>query len=290
MSVLRGPDDEVRPVWKLIGFLGLVAGAFGLTGVAVGLASTFLPSAALPWLFPSTLAALVVFATWICLRLERRGFSALGLQLTRRRLAEAGVGFAIGAVLFSAISLTQATMVGVSWRLEGADVAGAVGMGLAAMLISVLIEELLFRGYVFGQLTAIGGPVVALIVTSVAFGAYHLIGRPYWAMGAFFVFAMPALGGLIFGSALLRSGGLALPLGLHWGGNWALTSLFAWRTGDALNTGDAPRAVWTADITQAQFNALTAPDLGPHLPYLIAMTLLGVVLWRYRTTERHASL
>jgi membrane protease YdiL (CAAX protease family) len=31
------------------------------------------------------------------------------------------------------------------------------------------------------------------------------------------------LGGLIFGSALLRSGGLALPLGLHWGGNWALT-------------------------------------------------------------------
>jgi hypothetical protein len=36
---------------------------------------------------------------------------------------------------------------------------------------------------------------VALIATSVAFGAYHLIGRPYWAIGAFFVFAMPALGG-----------------------------------------------------------------------------------------------
>jgi membrane protease YdiL (CAAX protease family) len=202
----------------------MVVAAFGLTGVAAGLASTFLAPAALQWLFPVTLAVLVVLATWVCLRLENRGFADLGLQLTRRRLLEGGVGFVIGAVLFCGIALTQAAVVGMPWQLSRAGVAGAVAAGLATMLVSVLVEELLFRGYVFRQLTALGGPVLALVVTSAAFGAYHLIGKPYWSIGALFVVAMPALGGLIFGCALLRSGGLALPLGLHWGGNWALTS------------------------------------------------------------------
>jgi membrane protease YdiL (CAAX protease family) len=207
----------------------MVVAAFGLTGVVVGLASTFLSPAALQWLFPLTLAVLVMLATWVCLRLEGRCFADLGLQFTRRRLLEVGAGFAIGAVLFAGIALAQAAMVGISWQLSHADVAGAVLAGLATMLTSVLVEELLFRGYVFGQLTALGSPALALIVTSAAFGAYHLIGKPYWAIGAFFVIAMPALGGLIFGYSLLRTGGLALPLGLHWGGNWALMSLFGWQ-------------------------------------------------------------
>ena len=240
MSLLRAPSGDVRPVWKLGGFLGMVVAAFGLTGVVVGLASTFLSPAALQWLFPLTLAVLVMLATWVCLRLERRGFADLGLQFTRRRLLEGGAGFAIGAVLFAGIVLAQAAMVGISWQLSHADVAGAVLAGLATMLTSVLVEELLFRGYVFGQLTALGGPALALIVTSAAFGAYHLIGKPYWAIGAFFVIAMPALGGLIFGYSLLRTGGLALPLGLHWGGNWALMSLFGWRTGEVSGRGTTP--------------------------------------------------
>src|SRR2546429_4011318 len=101
-----------------------------------------------------------------------------------------------------------------------------------------------------------GGPVLALVVTSVAFGGYHLIGRPYWAMGAFFVVAMPTLGGLIFGYSLLRSGGLALPIGLHWGGNWAMLSLFGWHTSDASNSGSGPTTVWTADVTQDQATRL----------------------------------
>jgi membrane protease YdiL (CAAX protease family) len=281
MRLLRGPSGEVRPVWKLSGFLGMVVAAFGLTGVVAGLVGTFLAPAALQWLFPLMLAVLVVLATWVCLRLEKRGFADLGLQLTRRRLLEGGAGFAIGAVLFSGIALTQAAMVGVPWQLSRADVAGAVAAGLAMMLISVLVEELLFRGYLFRQLTALGGPVLALVVTSVAFGVYHLIGKPYWAIGAFFVVAMPALGGLIFGCSLLRSGGLALPLGLHWGGNWALTSLFGWRTGEAANAIEGPRTMWTADVTQAQMNVLTAPDLVPHLPYLTALVIIGIVIWRY---------
>jgi membrane protease YdiL (CAAX protease family) len=161
--------------------------------------------------------------------------------------------------------------------------------GLATMLTSVLVEELLFRGYVFGQLTALGSPALALIVTSAAFGAYHLIGKPYWAIGAFFVIAMPALGGLIFGYSLLRTGGLALPLGLHWGGNWALMNLFGWRTGEVSGRGDNSRTVWTADVTQTQMDRLTAPDLVPHLPYLVILLVIGLAVWRYPSAWRRAT-
>jgi membrane protease YdiL (CAAX protease family) len=79
-------------------------------------------------------------------------------------------------------------------------------------------EELLFRGYAFQQIVRLGAPGTAVVLTAAAFGAYHQLGAG--------VFLMPALGGLVFGYALVRSGGLALPIGLHWGGNWvqALTS------------------------------------------------------------------
>jgi membrane protease YdiL (CAAX protease family) len=277
MRALRTRTGRVRPSVKLGGFVALVAVAFGLTGVLVGLAGPVLPPGALSWLFPVALVALLLAATWAALRLEGGRLADLGLRLTRRRLAEGGAGFAVGAAVFSGIALAQAAMVGAPWQFNGARVAGAATAGLAMMLVSVVGEELMFRGYAFRQLTALGGPTLALMVTSVAFGCYHLVGRPYWAMGAFFVVATAALGGLVFGYASIRSGGLVLPIGVHWGGNWAMVGLFGFQTAP----GSGPSAVWTTEVTPARFAALTAPDLLPHLPYLTAMGLVGLLLWRW---------
>ncbi|WP_018348972.1 CPBP family intramembrane glutamic endopeptidase [Longispora albida] len=194
------------------------------------------------------------------------------------RWAQLGIGFGAGALLFSLIAVVQAWAVGAAFqfRLIPAALAG----GLVMMLLSVLFEELLFRGYLFDRLHTLGGAPLALGVTSLLFGAYHLIGRPYWAMGAVFVFVLPALGGLLFGYARLSSGSLALPIGLHWGGNWATASLFGWGTGGS--------ALWTAEITPAQAHALTAPDLLPHLPYLTALAVMAVLV-RFRfSAQRYA--
>jgi uncharacterized protein len=88
----------------------------------------------------------------------------------------------------------------------------------------------------------------------------------------------PSLGGLVFGYALIRSGGLILPIGVHWGGNWAMVGLFGWHTPDP---SGGPAAVWTAEVTSAQLTTLTAPDLLPHLPYLAAMAVVGLAAWRW---------
>lgn len=276
---LRTRSGEVRPAWMLSLFLVLVVAAFGLTGVMVGLFSAELSQSALPWVWTSTVGALMVVATWVCLRLQGRRLADLGLIVSRSRLAEISAGFVLGVALFSAVALTQSLLIGTTWQLNPHAAASAVGAGLAMMLLSVLFEELLFRGYAFDRLNAMGGSTVALVVTSAAFGAYHLIGQPYWAMGAFFQFAMPALGGLIFGYARLRSRGMMLPIGLHWGANWAILSLFGWHIADA-NAGDT-RTVWVASATRTQADALIAPDLLPHLPYLAAIATMALLVWRY---------
>jgi hypothetical protein len=66
-------------------------------------------------------------------------------------------------------------------------------------------------------------------------------------------------------------------------------SLFGWRTNDVSSRGDGPRTVWTADVTQTQMDRLTAPDLMPHLPYLVALLIIGLVVWRYPFSWRHAT-
>lgn len=90
---------------------------------------------------------------------------------------------------------------------------------------------------------------------------------------------MPALGGLVFGAAALRTGGLrtgglSLPLRLHLGGNWVNASLF----GLGMTPGSA---LWSAPVDLAQAAALMAPDFLPRLPYLVAVALLAVSVWMW---------
>ena len=104
-------------------------------------------------------------------------------------------------------------------------------------------------------------------------------------MGAVFRFLMPTLGGLLFGWAALRSAGLALPLGLHLGGNWIQSSV----TGFAPTTlaPDAPvQALWQIPITVHDVRVLTAPDLVPHLPFMLAIAVATLGLAFPRATSR----
>src|SRR5205085_7038454 len=129
-------------------------------------------------------------------------------------------GFVAGSALFGLVALVRASVVGATWHVTGAAGLRAALVGLPLALLLLLPEELLFRGYGFRQLRAFAGDHVALGLSAVAFGAYHLIGSGDYAMGAVWRFATPALGGIVFGIAAMRTRGLALPIGLHWGANW----------------------------------------------------------------------
>ena len=189
-----------QPATRLASFLVLAAAAYFLTG---SIART-------PLGFSALLAALLLVATIVCARINKESLADLGFSVSGQRLRELGLGFGVASGLFAAIALISGLAPRASWR------DAAFALVLAPCLF--LAEELLFRGYAFQQIARLVGPRAAVVLTAAAFGAYHQLGAG--------VFLMPALGGLVFGYALIRSGGLALPIGLHWGGNWvqAITS------------------------------------------------------------------
>lgn len=264
---------------RLLGFLALVGVAVAGSGLVSGSLFAMLsipqdrPLAA--WIFPAITSGLLLLVTWCALRFEKLGFAALGISLSRRRLREFASGLMMGAALFGLSVALNARLVGAQWHVDWAAGVRAALLGLPFALLMLLPEELVFRGYAFRQVQALWGAPAALALSSLLFGAYHLLGSGDWAMGAAFRFAMPVLGGLVFGYALLRTGGLAMPIGLHLGGNWIQSSVF----GLGREQGSA---LWVASLDAEQIRVLSAPDLMPHVPYLLAMVLLGVFVMARR--------
>jgi hypothetical protein len=269
-----------RLLLRVVGFLAVAAGAFAatgpLTGILFGLLGLGLGGRVGIGIFSAVFTILLVGATWLVLRFEGASLASIGLSLSRGRATELGVGLLVGVVVFGAIALVQALSVGASLEFAGPAGLQAAVAGLPLTLALLLPEELLFRGYAFRRLADATGDRTALLVSACAFGLYHLLGSGHWAMGAVFQFAMPAIGGLVFGYAALRTGGLALPIGLHLGGNWIQASVF----GFGVRGSEPPAALLRATLTEDQVRALTAPDLTPHLPFILGCTaIVPALVW-----------
>jgi membrane protease YdiL (CAAX protease family) len=121
---------------------------------------------------------------------------------------------AITSVLFAGAALARAVWIGAAWRFEGVSNIPGVLLGLPVAFLLMAGEELACRGYGFRHLIAAVGARTALVVSALAFGVNHLAltGFGMWGIGAFWVAALPALDGIILGLAMIRTGGLALPL------------------------------------------------------------------------------
>jgi membrane protease YdiL (CAAX protease family) len=257
------------PLARVVLFLTLTAAAFPLGGVAVGTLGLSGAGAA-AW-FGGIVSVLLLAATIVCAFLDGERLADLGFRITRPDLLALPVAFAVGALLFSGMLLASGAAVGGTWQINAAAPWRTALAGLVPVLCLMLGEELLFRGYAFQQARRLVGPTGAIAASAALFGLYHLLGTGYWAMGAVFRFAMPAIGGLVFGYALVRTGSLAVPVGLHWGGNWAQSVLLGLG-----HTADHSRAVWIMPLSPEQIHTLTTPDLLPNLPYLAALALIAL--------------
>lgn len=90
-------------------------------------------------------------------------------------------------------------------------------MGLAITVLQVGAEEMLFRGWLLPSLQHKLGPALAVIVSALAFSAFHLLG------GASSLLSLVnlVLGGIWFALLAQRSGGLLAPFLAHYGWNVA---------------------------------------------------------------------
>ena len=278
MTVRYGP--LVRLVVFIAGAAASLVAAIVAGSAAIGVLGGMRPLAGMA-LISALASAGMLLVTMALRRLGGAGLEALGLPGDGRRFGELAAGFVITSTLFLAVAAVQSAMVGATWQFTGLrGLAGALA-DLPLVLCLVLAEELLFRGAALRSLRELAGDRWAIVLTAVAFGLYHVLGTQYWAMGLAFQFLMPTIGGLLFAWAAVRSGGLALPIGLHLGGNWVQASVAVFGPQATPGATEATAGLWRIPISASDVQVLTAPDILPRLPLVLAFAIAAALTWRW---------
>jgi membrane protease YdiL (CAAX protease family) len=163
-----------------------------------------------------------ITANAISLRVfERLPLPAVGLGWragSRRNLLAGLMSGCAGALLVTAGPLLAGAATLVPDPERPASAASLLFVTVV-LLFGAVGEELLFRGYAFQVLASVAGALPVLILSSCLFALVHLSNLNASPLGILNTGGF----GLVLGYAFLRSGDLWLPIGVHFGWNWALT-------------------------------------------------------------------
>lgn len=221
-SMFTSPTGRLRPIWSFLLSAGLSAAAF--------LACSYIAGAIFgdhvlrfEALFRPLLAASLFGIYWWLLtvgdQMEERRVALLGFPHVRGWIRQLGFGVLLGlaltvlALLLSTIRADFNIDINITNRtLERG------GVALIVLIFGALAEELMFRGYPFQRLEEAIGPVGAIGVFSLLFGAVHLTNRGATVLGI----VNTVLIGVVLAIAYLRTRALWLPLGIHFGWNVTL--------------------------------------------------------------------
>lgn len=279
-------------VFALIGALIALTGAFiagfvaGLQGVDASVGSvTGLPSnasAAMEMVLIFGLLAVVAIITALLMGkvIEQRSLAEVGLGL-RGLLGYTLRGFGIGTGMVMLLTLLEKAGV-LLGLIEGEEILtidylnlaleqmqefgvfGYLGLAFAFACFVAVAEEIVFRGLLFRILEEALGSWLALVISALLFGMYHL---GNFEDPTLLSVASQTLGGIGFAAAYMLTRKVWLPIGLHWGWDFAIFAI-------------SPEALFTVDEASAEtIPALTTliisiPDL------VLAAVLLALVLRR----------
>ncbi|MEV4758803.1 CPBP family intramembrane glutamic endopeptidase [Micromonospora sp. NPDC049559] len=216
---------------RLLKQLGAVAAVAFAGSLAVGAVSGNAPLTLVLGVATAVLA-LVTYG-WVVRRTERRA----PVEVARAGAGAAvGRGLLIGAGMFAAVIVNIAFLGG--YRVTGwGSALGALGFfGFTAA--AAVTEELIFRGILFRIVEERLGTWLALALTGLLFGLSHLL-NPHASLWGAIAIAVEAGGMLAAAYAATRT--LWLPIGLHFGWNFAEAGIFgtevSGKSGDGLLDG-----------------------------------------------------
>jgi len=233
---------------------------------------------------PFVIAALSTFAAAgvanaMVLRIYERGqLVDIGLGWTNASRRNVSIGFAGGfgagllvilaPVLVRVADLEPAKDVHFHWP--------SLLFVSIVLLFGVVGEEMLFRGYGFQVLVKAIGPFATILPMAVLFGLAHTQNLHF----TWLALLNTVLWGIILGYAFVVSGDLWLPIGLHFGWNFALPLLGANLSGFTMNvTGYSLHwkigAPWTGG------------DYGPEGGWLTTAIAIALFLYLRKAPIQH---
>ena len=278
-EIFRDRQGSLRNGWWILAFVALFLASQPL----YRLVSRTMQQHGLngAWLSPLPVAFLIL-VTWACLRLRGESLSTVGLQLDRTWVRDLLSGAALGTSLILLITALIAAAGGVSFGVDPARSLRALATGAWVFAWVALLEELLFRGFVFQRLVDGIGPWPALLGMAVLFALAHW-GNPGME-GATVVWATldTTLGAVLLGLAYLRTRRLALPIGIHFGWNWAQGALLGF------DVSGLDQAGWLLPELLGKPQWLTGGAFGPEASVFAVLVDAAavIVMWRWKGSAR----
>ncbi len=151
------------------------------------------------------------------------------------------------------------------------------------LLFGAVGEEMLFRGYGFQVLVRGIGAFATILPVAVLFGLAHSQNLNFGPLALF----NTILWGVVLGYAYIRSGDLWLPIGLHFGWNWALPLLGANLSGFTMDvTGYAMH--WRTGLLNARIGGLLSGGAyGPEGGLLTTAVAIGLFFYVLKAPIQH---
>lgn len=196
--------------WLTLAFWAAALAAMALASLlAKAVPAQFYPIA---W---GTLASLALYtlARWLA---RRSGASpqAIGLGWSVRSLPNLITGLVLGLGTFAATIAIDAALFGAIRFVPVAQISlAAIVVTLAGLAATITMEELAFRSFALWNSVTTIGKWAAQALVALAFGALHLLYG--WPIMTVLLGVLPSA--VLFGAAAIKSRGLAMPLGLHFG-------------------------------------------------------------------------
>ncbi|WP_395700234.1 lysostaphin resistance A-like protein [Aquabacterium sp.] len=281
-KLLRNRQGQLRNGWWILLFMAVFVASQGVyRPVSKGLQGLGIDK---QWLSPLPVVFLLL-VTWICLRLRRQPLSGVGLRLDATWLRHVVCGVALGTAELLVVSALIYLAGGVRFELDPARGLAALGHGLWFFAWGAVLEELLFRGFVFQRLVdGIGAPM-ALLLAGLLFALAHLNNPGMQGSTLAWATLDNALGAILLGLAYLRTGSLALPMGIHFGWNWTQGSLLGFDVSGLAQAG------WLAPHLLDKPQWMSGGSFGPEASvFAVVVDALAVLLlWRWQGTAGRAA-
>ncbi|ROO87164.1 hypothetical protein EDD29_4757 [Actinocorallia herbida] len=218
-----------------------------------------------------------VLAVFVYARVVRWSERRAPVEVAPQGAARAiGRGALIGVGMFAAVIVNIAFIGG--YRVDGlGSVAGAAAL-FGFMAAAAVTEELIFRGILFRLIEERTGTWAALALTGLLFGLSHLANEHASLWGAIAI-AIEAGGMLAAAYAATRT--LWVPIGLHFGWNFAAAGIFSTEVSGNGDTEGLLNGVSSGG------DLLTGGAFGPEAsPYAVGFGLLLTIVFLWLARRR----
>jgi len=233
-TVFLNRHGEFRPGWKILTFFVLASAFVFAFTWPMRLVGPWLTGMGADWMtgLIVSLFALggVLLASYISTRwLNRKPFAAVGLWIHGRAMKECVWGILLGFLMMASIFFALLAAGYIEADFNELEVSGALGIVLSSAIMfgaGAMLEEVAFRGYPFQTLIQGITLLPAVVLMAVLFSAAHMGNPNTTAFGIINI----GLAAIWLSFAYLKTKGLWLPFGLHFGWNFSQTTIFSFPT------------------------------------------------------------